>query len=88
MVAIYEVSVGIGLHMAHNVIIKRFPKKHERQYEASGTYLQEMAFSDSSGTNKHSDSFCNPYARSGSVGLQCLWFSLRAVSPLQDKCPL
>lgn len=55
MVAIYEVSVGIGLHMAHNVIIKRYPKNHETQYEASGTYLQKMAFSNSSGTNKHSD---------------------------------
>lgn len=55
MVAIYEVSVRIGLHMAHNVIIKRSPKNHETQYEASGKYLQKMAFSDSSGTNKHSD---------------------------------
>lgn len=55
MVAIYEVSVGIGLHMAHNVIIKRYPKNHETQYEASGTYLQKMAFSNSSRTKKHSD---------------------------------
>ena len=41
--------------MAHNVIIKWSPKNHETQDEASGKYLQKMAFSDSSGTNKHSD---------------------------------
>lgn len=41
--------------MAHNVIIKWFPKNHKTQYKASGKYLQKMAFSDSSGTNKHSD---------------------------------
>lgn len=41
--------------MAHNVIIKWFPKNHEAQYEASGRYLQKMPFSDSSGINKHSD---------------------------------
>lgn len=55
MVAIYEVSVRIGFHMTHNVIIKWSPKNHKTQYEASGKYLQKMAFSDSSGTNKHSD---------------------------------
>ena len=41
--------------MAHNVIIKWSPKNHKTQYEASGKYLQKMAFSDSSGTYEHSD---------------------------------
>lgn len=28
-IAIYEVSVGVGLHMAHDVIIDWAPKNHE-----------------------------------------------------------
>lgn len=55
VVAIYEVSVRIGLHMAHNMIIKWCPENHERQYKASGKYLHKLAFSDFPGTNKHSD---------------------------------
>lgn len=41
--------------MAYKAIIKWSPKNHDTQYEASGKYLQELAFSDSSRTNKHSD---------------------------------
>lgn len=55
VIAVYEVSVRIGLHMAHNMIIKWSPENHERQYEASGKYLHKLAFSDFPGTNKHSD---------------------------------
>lgn len=36
VIAIYEVSVRVGLHMAHNVIIKWSQKKHEAEYKASG----------------------------------------------------
>lgn len=28
-VSIHEVSVGVGLHMVHNVIIDRAPENHE-----------------------------------------------------------
>lgn len=41
--------------MAYKAIIKWSPENHDTQYEASGKYLQELAFSDSSRTNKHSD---------------------------------
>lgn len=64
--------------MAHNVIIKWSPKNHETQYEARGKYLQKMAFSDSSGTNKHSDAVSIILILVQDQFSQCLCFSLRA----------
>lgn len=72
--------------MAHNVIIKWSPKNHEAQYEASGKHLQKMPFSDSSGTNKHSDavSIILTPVQGPCFYSAGFWFK-STVSPLQAK---